>query len=161
VNLSTGVDSAVEWPLSATGQYSREHGGLHEELPLAFWETSGLDAIVQLDESAECKKDSSLGSGARHQPERRRQQEEHRQQNNEERKQPSRDYSRREAARKRVGGRRWSRTAADARAWMPERTITTTRSGLPPTTSSLSAHSEHSSRSDTGKSHILQRMPPR
>ena len=55
MNVSTGVDSAVEGPLSATGQYSREHGGLHEELPLAFWETSGLDAIVQLDESAECK----------------------------------------------------------------------------------------------------------
>ena len=82
-------------------------------------------------------KDSNLGSGARHQPERLRQQEEHRQQH----------YLRREAARKRVGGRRC--------------TITIARSGLSSTTSSLSAHSEHSSRSETGKSHILQRMPPR
>ena len=33
----------------------REHRGLHEELPPALWETSDLDAISQLDESAECK----------------------------------------------------------------------------------------------------------
>jgi hypothetical protein len=83
------------------------------------------------------RKDNNLGSGARHQPERLRQQEERRQQH----------YLRREAARKRVGGRRC--------------TITIARSGLSSTTSSLSAHSEHSSRSDTGKSHILQRIPPR